>query len=121
MTMAVTRVVLIGMTATRTVAVRGESRRKRTGIGCSAWQTERIAMRETFCLARSLSPVHIILPEVVNVMVIFVWLVPYVYAVPYRLPYGFTVPYSTYGTVATSLATPLVTVLYHPPAASALL
>ena len=62
-TMAVTRVVLIGMTATRTVAVRGESRRKRTGIGCSAWQTERIAMRETFCLARSLSPVHIILPE----------------------------------------------------------
>ena len=34
--------------------------------------------------------------EVVNVMVIFVWLVPYVYAVPYRLPYGFTVPYLQY-------------------------
>ena len=32
--------------------------------------------------------------EVVNVMVIFVWLVPYSMCVPYRLPYGFTLQYT---------------------------
>lgn len=31
-----------------------ENRRKRTGIGCSAWQTVKIAMRETFCFVLSL-------------------------------------------------------------------
>ena len=56
-------------------------------------------MRETFCLARSLSTVHIILPEVVNVIVviIFVWLVQYricVYRTDYRVPYGFTLQYT---------------------------
>ena len=67
------------------------------GIGCSAWQTVRIATRETFFLARSLSPVHIILRlylrrgSRVNVMVIFVCLVLNErMCVPYALPYGFT-------------------------------